>query len=69
MYLWYVWIVYDDFTFWWSYVILVLLVNMLLVYVDVHDYEHARYKDIWSADIAYDPLLGLLDSVGLWGFT
>lgn len=42
---------------------------MLLVYNDLRAYEHERYEDIWNVDIAYDPLLGLLDYVGLWGFT
>ena len=49
--------------------ILVSLMNMLLVYVDVHDYEHAWDEYICKVDIACDPLIGLLDYVGLWGFT
>ena len=32
-------------------------------------YEYAWCEDLWNVEIAYDPLLGLLDYVGLLGFT
>ena len=45
------------------------LMNMLLVYVDVHDYEYVKYEVVWNVDIAYGCLLGLHDYMGLCGFT
>ena len=56
---------YDvDLTWYWLYVM-----NMLLVWIDIYEEEHAWYEYILIVDITYDPLLGLLDYVGLWGFT
>ena len=36
---------------------------------NIYDEVYAWYENIWNVDIAYDPLLGLLDYVGLWDFT
>ena len=37
--------------------------------IDIYEEKHAWYEYIWNVDNSYDPLLGLLDYLWLWGFT
>lgn len=60
---------YVDFTHWWSFMIFVSLMNMLLVYVVIYDDYYSWCFVIWCYTLLMIPFLVYIVTWGYMGFT